>query len=99
MKLWKYQSPWFFDEFDRLEEVFPAASYQYVLYGMGFESERAAGYNRYRDRWHRGAQRRMSGMSLQIALAAAEEPRAPEQDQRVRAAARLRDTTRDAHDA
>jgi hypothetical protein len=29
----------FFDEFDRLEEVFPAASYQYVLYGMGFESE------------------------------------------------------------
>ncbi|MGH8259163.1 MAG: tryptophan halogenase, partial [Steroidobacteraceae bacterium] len=37
--LWKYQSPWFFDEFDRLEEVFPAASYQYVLYGMGFETE------------------------------------------------------------
>jgi len=39
MKLWKYQSPWFFDEFDRLEEVFPAASYQYVLYGMGFRTE------------------------------------------------------------
>ncbi len=37
--LWKYQSPWFFDEFDRLEEVFPAASYQYVLYGMGYETE------------------------------------------------------------
>jgi tryptophan halogenase len=37
--LWKYQSPWFFDEFDRLEEVFPAASYQYVLYGMGFRTE------------------------------------------------------------
>jgi len=31
--------PWFFDEFDRLEEVFPAASYQYVLYGMGFETQ------------------------------------------------------------
>ncbi len=29
----------FFDEFDRLEEVFPAASYQYVLYGMGFRTE------------------------------------------------------------
>jgi len=29
----------FFDEFDRLEEVFPAASYQYVLYGMGFETQ------------------------------------------------------------
>lgn len=39
MTLWKYQSPWFFDEFDRLEEVFPAASYQYVLYGMGFRTE------------------------------------------------------------
>ena len=39
MTLWKYQSPWFFDEFDRLEEVFPAASYQYVLYGMGFKTE------------------------------------------------------------
>jgi len=39
MKLWQYQSPWFFDEFDRLEEVFPAASYQYVLYGMGFKTE------------------------------------------------------------
>lgn len=39
LKLWKYQSPWFFDEFDRLEEVFPAASYQYVLYGMGFRTD------------------------------------------------------------
>ena len=39
LTLWKYQSPWFFDEFDRLEEVFPAASYQYVLYGMGFTTE------------------------------------------------------------
>lgn len=39
LHLWKYQSPWFFDEFDRLEEVFPAASYQYVLYGMGFKTE------------------------------------------------------------
>ena len=39
LHLWRYQSPWFFDEFDRLEEVFPAASYQYVLYGMGFRTE------------------------------------------------------------
>ena len=42
LTLWKYHSPWFFDEFDRLEEVFPAASYQYVLYGMGFKTEVAA---------------------------------------------------------
>src|SRR5205085_2782422 len=39
LHLWKYQSPWFHDEFDRLDEVFPAASYQYVLYGMGFRTE------------------------------------------------------------
>ena len=37
--LWSYQSPWFHDEFDRVEEVFPAASYQYVLYGMGFRTQ------------------------------------------------------------
>ncbi len=39
LTLWKYQSPWYFDEMDRLEEVFPAASYQYVLYGMRFKTE------------------------------------------------------------
>jgi tryptophan halogenase len=39
LTLWKYHPPWYFDEFDRLEEVFPAASYQYVLYGMGFRTE------------------------------------------------------------
>lgn len=37
--LWKYQPPWFHDEFDRVEEVFPPASYQYVLYGMGYPTE------------------------------------------------------------
>ena len=39
LQLWKYRAPWLFDEFDRLEEVFPAASYQYVLYGMGFRTQ------------------------------------------------------------
>jgi tryptophan halogenase len=45
LQLWKYQPPWFFDEFDRVEEVFPAASYQYVLYGMGFRTEVSADDN------------------------------------------------------
>ncbi len=42
--LWAHQPPWFHDEFDRVEEVFPPASYQYVLYGMGFRTgvERSA---------------------------------------------------------
>jgi tryptophan halogenase len=35
MELWRYQSPWLHEEFDRADEVFPSASYQYVLYGMG----------------------------------------------------------------
>ena len=39
MLLWRYQGPWQHDEFDRADEVFPAASYQYVLYGMGFRTE------------------------------------------------------------
>ncbi|USI26400.1 tryptophan halogenase family protein [Alteromonas macleodii] len=31
--LWRYHSPWH-NDFTRTEEVFPSASYQYVLYGM-----------------------------------------------------------------
>ena len=38
MQLWKYQPP-FHDDFDQKDEVFPSASYQYVLYGMGFQTE------------------------------------------------------------
>jgi tryptophan halogenase len=37
LELWKYQAPWH-NDFSQLDEVFSAASYQYVLYGMGFES-------------------------------------------------------------
>jgi tryptophan halogenase len=39
MALWRYQVPWMHYEFDRVEEVFPSASYQYVLYGMGQRTE------------------------------------------------------------
>jgi len=38
MKLWEHRAPADFD-FTSNNEVFPAASYQYVLYGMGFESD------------------------------------------------------------
>jgi flavin-dependent dehydrogenase len=38
LTLWRYQCPWH-EDFDRAIEVFPAASYQYVLYGMGFRTE------------------------------------------------------------
>ena len=38
IEFWRYQYPWH-DDFDRAAEVFPAASYQYVMYGMGFRTE------------------------------------------------------------
>jgi tryptophan 7-halogenase len=41
LQLWRFRAPYRHDLF-RVDEVFPAASYQYVLYGMGFKSEPAA---------------------------------------------------------
>lgn len=38
LALWRYHPPYDHD-FTSNNEVFPAASYQYVLYGMGFESD------------------------------------------------------------
>ncbi|MBE0378784.1 tryptophan halogenase family protein [Pseudoalteromonas prydzensis] len=38
IKIWQYQPPSRFD-FIENEEVFPSASYQYVLYGMGFDTQ------------------------------------------------------------
>ena len=38
LTLWRHQPPSRYD-FYRVEEVFPSASYQYVLYGMGFRPE------------------------------------------------------------
>lgn len=40
LKLWRHKPP-SNDDFDRAVEVFPGASYQYVLYGMGFETDLA----------------------------------------------------------
>ena len=37
LTLWKHQFPWHGD-FTQIDEVFSAASYQYILYGMGFET-------------------------------------------------------------
>ncbi len=37
MDLWRYQPP-SAQDFTQIEEVFPSASYQYILYGMGFKT-------------------------------------------------------------
>jgi tryptophan halogenase len=41
LELWRYESPWQRD-FTQIDEVFPSASYQYVLYGMGFKTHSRA---------------------------------------------------------
>jgi len=38
LTLWRHRAPSRSD-FYRIEEVFPAGSYQYILYGMGFRTE------------------------------------------------------------
>lgn len=37
LNLWRYQPPGLYD-FTDAEEIFPSSSYQYILYGMGFET-------------------------------------------------------------
>ncbi|GGY83899.1 tryptophan halogenase [Cellvibrio zantedeschiae] len=37
LTLWRHRAP-YYNDFIHNEEVFPSASYQYVLYGMGFET-------------------------------------------------------------
>ena len=51
LELWKYQVPCQ-NDFPQIDEVFSAASYQYVLYGMGFETQfrQSARYARQADR-------------------------------------------------
>ncbi len=41
LELWRHQPPWHQD-FTHVDEVFPSASYQYVLYGMEFEMAKRA---------------------------------------------------------
>ena len=41
MALWRHQSPWHRDS-GHVDEMFPSASFQYVLYGMDFETQSSA---------------------------------------------------------
>ena len=40
LEYWRHHCPWY-EDFGRREEVFSWASYQYILYGMGFQTETA----------------------------------------------------------
>jgi len=48
LQLWQYHVPWHGD-FTQVDEVFPSASYQYVLYGMGFETRARATFRQAAD--------------------------------------------------
>jgi len=37
LELWRHRAPWY-NDFPYQEEIFSAASYQYVLYGMGYDT-------------------------------------------------------------
>lgn len=37
LELWRYQEPGFYDE-SHQDELFPCASFQYILYGMGYQT-------------------------------------------------------------
>lgn len=41
LELWRYRSPWHQDA-EAVDDLFPTASYQYILYGMGFRTEARA---------------------------------------------------------
>lgn len=42
LRVWKHRVPWH-NDFSQRDEVFSSASYQYVLYGMGFETQVRSG--------------------------------------------------------
>lgn len=45
LELWRWQSPWHRDT-THVDEMFPSASYQYVLYGMGFVTQAHTTYRK-----------------------------------------------------
>jgi hypothetical protein len=46
LAIWKYQTPSSYDS-NYTDELFPAASFQYILYGMGFQTELPLGKKRH----------------------------------------------------
>ncbi len=45
LDLWRFQCPWHRDDRNR-DDMFPAASYQYILYGMDFKTQTTLGLKR-----------------------------------------------------
>jgi len=52
--LWRYRSPWHQDA-EAVDDLFPTASYQYILYGMGYRTEAPTTCSRQQDQRQRQA--------------------------------------------
>lgn len=63
VSLWQQQPPWH-DDAPRLDELFPSASYQYVLYGMGFKPRYASIDNARQDRMRKRADEVFHGTQM-----------------------------------
>jgi len=54
LSLWRYRSPWHQDA-EAVDDLFPIASYQYILYGMGFKTAPRPTHSHQQDRQQRQA--------------------------------------------
>lgn len=72
LDLWRTRAPWHQDE-RRSDELFPSASYQYVLYGMGFQTQLTHSKRRFAEEKKR-ANQLMQEVGQQIAKFSAHLP-------------------------
>ncbi len=66
LESWRYRAPWHRDE-RRVDEMFPAASYQYILYGMNFATESCLSRRRAFEREEKQARDLFAGNSAKTA--------------------------------
>ena len=66
LERWRHQVPWHRDE-SHVDEMFPSASYQYILYGMNFATEPRLPRRRAREREEQQARDLFAGISAKNA--------------------------------
>ncbi len=66
LELWRHRAPWHRDE-THVDEMFPSASYQYILYGMNFATEPLASRRRAFEREQKRARELFAGNAAKTA--------------------------------
>jgi|TARA_B110000914_G_C15502114_1_gene466371 tryptophan halogenase len=64
LQTWAYRPPWHHEGYHK-DEMFPSASYQYVLYGMGFRPARTMPQHRHHDQQMASARRTFAEVTKQ----------------------------------